>query len=284
MIQLQFEFARVTRFIAKPKNGNQPFGFAIILSGDQDSEATAEELYLNPHYARFTVVKDGSVRFGGPTRKNELLGIPMRHAYPEAGDIIVFVRASRQTGRTTSASAWCALSVYEDSIGRLNRLRARATRKGANHARQVRQPAPEQPPTIFHDHPEATTFDKWQIVSLANDDHGGLLTGFASGYPRHFTRTQLESYGAEALGFYADELANRRAQYGEETFVLQGGNGWDNWVNIRTVEPLKGEVPEPNWGNCNRCKCELTESENAIGFLCDDCRAKAHAKLDSMAG
>jgi hypothetical protein len=137
----------------------------------------------------------------------------------------------------------------------------------------IRVPLPQQP----------QTFDEWRVQSLTcPDDHAGLLMGFAGG--RQLTREVLEQWDAESIGFYLDEflVQMRGEQVVDEQFVLQGGFRYGGWVTIKPIVPIPGEDPHADdFGQCKGCNRDLIESEHALGYLCEDCLANAHAKIDA---
>ena len=108
----------------------------------------------------------------------------------------------------------------------------------------------------------------------------GLLQGFGS-----FSRKQLETFTAESLGFYVDEflMRSRGEERHTEQFMLQASNSFHGpWEDIIPIVPLPGdpddmfdyEDDDDRWGQCLRCKCNLTESEAALNDVCEGCRPK----------
>lgn len=128
-------------------------------------------------------------------------------------------------------------------------------------------------------------FDRYRIVSVTRPNLGvGMIEGYATGYPRHFTRQQLEAIDAEAIGFYVDDflMLSRGEERHQEKFVLQGGLNRTDWVDIKPITPLPGEGPEPDFGDCAVCERPLEEAEFAIGDTCDPCLQQAHDREQEL--
>ncbi len=108
----------------------------------------------------------------------------------------------------------------------------------------------------------------------------GLLQGFG-----RKTRQELEAFTAESLGFYVDEflMRSRGDERHTEQFMLQASNSLKGpWEDIMPIVPLPGDPDDmfdnddddDRWGQCLRCKHNLTESEAALNHVCDGCRPK----------
>jgi hypothetical protein len=106
-----------------------------------------------------------------------------------------------------------------------------------------------------------------------------MIERYATGTVRYFSREQLEALTAEELGFYVDDflMQLRGDSRHNEEFVLQGGLNHNDWVDIKSIKPLPGEGPEPDYGNCITCDNPLEESEFALGHLCRSCLDKTYA-------
>jgi hypothetical protein len=118
-------------------------------------------------------------------------------------------------------------------------------------------------------------FNMCRIHSLTRPGLGvGMIERYATGVVRYFTHEQLESLTAKDLGFYIDDflMQQRGEERHDEQFVLQGGLNHRDWVDIKPINPLPGEGPEPDYGNCMQCGSALEEAEFAIGDICDGCR------------
>lgn len=130
-------------------------------------------------------------------------------------------------------------------------------------------------------------FSVYRIHSVTRPNVGvGLLQGFG-----RKTRQELEALTAEDLGFYIDEFLMRsrgRDRHYEE-FVLQGSDSLDGpWEDIKSIVPLSGEVPDDlldeednRWGQCRRCKRNLTENEASVSVHCDDCGVAAYEEWEA---
>lgn len=127
---------------------------------------------------------------------------------------------------------------------------------------------------------ENKVFDRFRIYSRTRPgNEAGLRFVYVTGYPGYLTFEDLASYDAHNLCFYADSMLQMmRGDFRKEEFELQGGNG-DEWTTIKPIVPLDPSTlpddDEIDFGNCSECKDELTESESALGYLCDFCRDKA---------
>jgi hypothetical protein len=122
-------------------------------------------------------------------------------------------------------------------------------------------------------------FSVYRIHSVTRPNVGvGLLQGFG-----HFTREQLETFTADALGFYIDEslMRCRGDERHAEQFVLQASDSVNGpWEDIIIIVPAPGdpdymlydEDDDDRWGQCLRCKRNLTESEVALNDVCEGCR------------
>lgn len=123
-------------------------------------------------------------------------------------------------------------------------------------------------------------FNMYRIHSITRPDLGvGLLECYATGSVRYFTREQLESFDAKALGFYIDEflMRSRGEERHQEEFVLQGGLNHGDWIDIKPIKPLPGDnTEEPDFGNCISCDTPLEEAEYAISDTCDSCLQNKH--------
>lgn len=121
-------------------------------------------------------------------------------------------------------------------------------------------------------------FRVYRIHSVTRPNVGaGLLQGFGS-----FTREQLEAVEPEGIGFYLEDLIEYRDdECRTEQFMLQGSNSLDGpWEDIKPIVPASGEDPynfvdeedDDRWGQCLRCRRNLTESEAALNDVCEGCR------------
>jgi len=122
-------------------------------------------------------------------------------------------------------------------------------------------------------------FRVYRIISTTEPNNmNSLLTGFGS-----FSRVALEALEPENIGFYADDLAEHRGEQSRtEQFMLQGGDSLDGpWADIKPFQPAAGsDDSEPYFGECSNCSGELTESEDALGTICDSCRPEVYEQRE----
>lgn len=101
-----------------------------------------------------------------------------------------------------------------------------------------------------------------------------------------FNRATLEAFTAEDIGFYRDErlMRLRGEERHTERFMFQASHSLDGpWEDIKLIVPLPGdpddmfdEEDDDRWGQCLRCKRNLTESEAALNDVCEGCRPQVY--------
>lgn len=117
-----------------------------------------------------------------------------------------------------------------------------------------------------------------RIISTTRPNlEAGLLVSL---FKTYHDRTTIEQLDAEKLGFYVDRLVEDRGEEAaSEEYMLQASpDGRDGWIDIKPIVPLEGDLvyDEDDFGDCAMCSGEMTESDFALGDLCESCRIREH--------
>lgn len=135
-------------------------------------------------------------------------------------------------------------------------------------------------------------YTQWRVHSLTRpEDHTGL-----PGSSSRLNHSELEKL---KVLFYIDDpdMVHRGLERDKEHYILHASCDGKTWVYIREVNPLPGVNPDTpdydeyyeyedevddRWGKCSRCDGNLTESENALGYLCVPCRDDEEEEYEAL--